>query len=120
MAQLMFKRLPAATLIEVLIAMVIIMVVFTLSIKVFNNVMASGGSYKKLDVHCQLSRLAQQAQQKGSVANEMLAIDSVQYLYTIHSGPLPEVSVLEIKAIENGKQLGTVKCLLKNNKIDED
>ena len=119
MAKLIHKRLAASTLLEVLIAMVIIMVVFTIANKVFNNVISSGASLRKVSVHHQLSRLAEEAKQSGKIEENGLSIDSVTYTYELSNGSLANVSQLEIKATEGERSLGSIKCLIKSNTNDE-
>ena len=109
------KRITASTLLEVLIAMVIIMAVFTIAIKVFNNVMASGISFKKVRVHGQLDVLATEARQNGVIGDREIAIDSIVYSYSIYPSGIENLSQLEIKATENGKLLESIKCLVKND-----
>jgi hypothetical protein len=117
MAKLIRKTVPASTLIEVLIAMVIIMVVFVISIKVFNNVLYSGVSLKKLRIQNQLNILSKDVKRQGHVPEQVVVIDSVTYEYLVEDADMG-LSRLEIKANENGKSLGSTKCLFqpKENK----
>lgn len=116
MAKVMQKRVRASTLLEVLVAMVIIMVVFTLSVRVFNNVIGSGTSFTKVKVQQQLSSLADEAQQKPPLNEELIkVIDSVEYRYLISESPLPNVIRLEIRAVGNGKHLGSTSFLIKKD-----
>lgn len=113
MAKLINKKLAASTLIEVLIAMVIIMVVFAIAIQVFSNVLNTGVSYKKLQVQNQLQLLSEQVRQKGYVEEESLKIDSVNYQLSTEPSDVAGIAKLEIKAKLNGTNLGSIKCLFK-------
>jgi hypothetical protein len=113
MAKLIRKKVPASTLIEVLIAMVIIMVVFVISIKVFNNVLYSGVSLKKLQVQNQLNVLSKEVKRQGYVPEQAMVIDSVTYEYLVEDTAIG-LSQLEIKATAQGKTIGEVRCLFKS------
>lgn len=113
MAKLINKKLAASTLIEVLIAMVIIMVIFSIAIQVFSNVLNTGVSYKKLQVQNQLQLLSEQVRQKGYVEEESLKIDSVNYQLSTEPSDVAGITKLEIKAKLNGTNLGSIKCLFK-------
>lgn len=119
MAGLIEKKIPAATLIETLISMVIIMVVFSIAIRVFGNVMQSGVSYQKIQVQNQLNLLCKKVQEEGYVSETHVQLDSVDYDFTIDTSALPALSKLSIKASQRGKVLGLVKCLFKVKEQDE-
>lgn len=120
MAKLINKKLEASTLIEVLIAMVIIMVVFGIAIQVFSNILHTGVSYKKLQVQNQLQLLSEQVKQKGYLAEETVKIDSVNYQLSTEPSEVAGIAKLEIKANLNGTNLGGIKCLYKEQIKHED
>lgn len=107
------KKLPASTLIETLIAMVIIMVVFAIAMRVFNNLMSSGVSLKKIQVQNQLNLLCKNVQRDGYVTTAHLQLEGVDYDLLTDTSALIGVSKLTIKANQGGQQLGLVKCLFK-------
>jgi len=109
MAKLIHQKLNGSTLIEVLIAMVIIMVVFSIAIGLFNNQISGGVSYQKLKVQQQLQLLADQIQQQGKVEVQQLEIDGVAYEFVVHSSPVDVFTVVEIRATKNGTNLGNMK-----------
>jgi Tfp pilus assembly protein PilV len=119
MAKLINKQVPASTLLEVLIAMVIIMTVFTVALKVFNNVLSSSVSLKKIRVHNQLNLLKEEARQYG-FRDETLEVDSILYTYQVNQIEVANLSQLEIKATEHGKLLGSIKFLIKQTGNHED
>ena len=113
MVKLKGGKIHGSTLIEVLIAMVIIMVIFSLALTIFNNVLAGGLSYKKLDVHYKLIYLSKSVADKGYLEQDELVLDSVSYSFK--SKPKPEISVgmeqLEINATRNKQLIGSIKIL---------
>ncbi len=109
------KSVEGSTLIEVLIALVIIVVVFAMSLTIFNNVMYSGRSLSKIQVQQQLDVLAKQVQQNGEIEQETLLIDSILYSFkTMQSDVGTELNHLEINASRNGQELGKIRVLYKN------
>lgn len=109
------KSLPASTLVEVLIAMVIIMVVFTIAIQIFNNVLYSGVSAKKIEVEQQLNILANAVKQKGYQYQSEQMVDSVVYKFKIDSTRLSGLTTMEITGKLNDKILGRTRFIFKND-----
>lgn len=109
------KSLAASTLVEVLIAMVIIMVVFTIAIQIFNNVLYSGVSIKKIQVEQQLNILTNSVKQKGYQYQNELIVDSVVYSFNIDSTRLSGLTTMEITGKLNNKILGRTRFIYKND-----
>ncbi|SES20198.1 PulJ/GspJ family protein [Pedobacter rhizosphaerae] len=109
----MKKKIPASTVIEVLIAMVIILVVFAIAMGLFSNVLSSGVSYRKVQAQNQLQVLSQEVINKGYVENTAVVVDSIDYQLSTETTENPSLSSLKIKASQHGKLLGEVKCLFK-------
>ncbi|WP_131535583.1 hypothetical protein [Pedobacter nototheniae] len=109
------KSLAASTLVEVLIAMVIIMVVFTTAIQIFNNVLYSGVSIKKIQVEQQLNILTNSVKQKGYQYQNELIVDSVVYSFNIDSTRLSGLTTMEITGKLNNKILGRTRFIYKND-----
>ena len=120
MAKLANKKIQASTLIEVLIAMVIIMVVFAIAMKLFSNVMSSGVSYRKVQVQNQLQILSEEVKQKGYVPQATLKVDSVDYQFETKASDVAGIAQLEIKASMNKRELGSIKCLFKEGEKHEE
>lgn len=110
MAKLTHKKIAGSTVIEVLIAMVIIMLVFSIAMRLFGNVMHSGVSFKKVQVQQQLYVLAKEIQQVGFISNEVLSIDSVDYHFATDTTAIDGLAKLSIKAYQKGNLLGNTKC----------
>jgi Tfp pilus assembly protein PilE len=113
MAQLIKKKIAGSTVIDVIIAMVIIMVVFVIAMKVFANVLNTGVSFRNIQVQQQLNVLSKKVEELGHVENNLLQIDSVNYELIEKRTEAQQVSSLEIKATQQGKLIGTVKTLFK-------
>jgi type II secretory pathway pseudopilin PulG len=119
MAKLIHKKLPSASLIEVIIAMIIIMIVFAIAMRVFTNVMNTGVSFTKIQVQNQLNLLSKKVQQEGYLADEHLQIDSVDYFFEADSSSTPGLAKLSIKASQQKRVLGEIKCLFKPRKVED-
>ncbi|MBO9675425.1 MAG: hypothetical protein J7577_18395 [Sphingobacteriaceae bacterium] len=115
MAKLKGKQLEASTLIEVLIAMVIIMVVFSMAIGLFSNVLSGGVSMRKVQIGQQMETLRMQVVESGSIGQENLRVDSVEYKISIVKQVAPAMQLLEIKANDHGTPAGNIRFLLKMN-----
>lgn len=115
MGKLKGKQLQASTLIEVLIAMVIIMVVFSIAMGLFSNVLSTGVSMRKVRVNQQLEWLRQQAIKNGKIENGHQVIDSIDYECSTLKQEKAGMEILEIKATDNGAQAGSIRFLLKKN-----
>lgn len=77
MVELM-RKVRSSTLLEVLIAMVIILVIFTMSLHVFNKVIFAKSTIDRIGVSLQLKRVLHMT--KDSVEEGVLIIDSVSYI----------------------------------------
>lgn len=113
MAKLKSKLLEASTLIEVLIAMVIIMVVFAMAMGLFSNVLSSGVSMRKVQIGQQLEALRLQVIEHGSVEQESIRVDSVDYKINVVKQAASAMQMVEIKAADHGAQAGYIRFLLK-------
>lgn len=113
MAQLIRKKVEGSTVIEVIIAMVIIMVVFVIAMKIFANVLNTGVSFRNIQVQNQLNLLSKNVEQLGFIENNHVQIDSVNYELIEKESGFSHIASLEIKASQQGKLIGTLKTLFK-------
>jgi Tfp pilus assembly protein PilV len=120
MAKLMLKKVAGATLVEVLIAIVIIMVIFALAIRIFNNVIASSLSTTRVKIMSQLQLLSAEVQEKGLVPETKLEIDSITYEFSSDTILVDGISVVEISARQQGYAMGTIKCLYRRKYEQQD
>ncbi len=118
MAKLMLKRVAATTIIEVLVAMVIIMTVFTIAMRIFINIMSSSVSFKKIQAQQQLQLLAKETQEQGFIANASFLKDSINYQYERDTSALVGYAKLKIKAYQGGKLLGTINYYYQTKEIN--
>ena len=112
-------KVQASTLIEVLIAMVIIMIVFTLGIRIFNNVLYSSPASKKIQVQQQLDVFSKAVQQKGGPEKPEIVVDSVLYKFTVDSSSASGLKHMEIVASQHDQQLGHIDILYKRKNHEE-
>ncbi|MBB6502650.1 type II secretion system protein [Pedobacter cryoconitis] len=112
-------KVQASTLIEVLIAMVIIMIVFTLGIRIFNNVLYSSPASKKIQVQQQLDVFSKAVQQKGYLEQPEMVVDSVHYKFTVDSNSASGLKHIEIIASQHDQQLGHTDVLYKSKSHEE-
>lgn len=120
MAKLMQKKLEASTLIEVLIAMVIIMVIFAIAMTVFNHVLSGGVSYRKVRVQQQMQIISREVMRQGYISKDSIMADSVAYVLNSDTSGVAGVAKLEIRASSSGQRLGSMKCLFKLKPRDEE
>ncbi|KIO77971.1 hypothetical protein TH53_05915 [Pedobacter lusitanus] len=112
-------KVQASTLIEVLIAMVIIMIVFTLGIRIFNNVMYSSPASKKIQVQQQLDIFSKEIQLRGYPEKPEIILDSVLYKFTIDDNNVNGLKHVEITASEHEHHLGHIDILYKGKSHEE-
>ena len=113
MVRLIAKKVAASSLIEVLIAMVIILIVFTIAIKIFNNVLGSGVSFRDVKVQNQLGLLAKQVEDIGYTETKVLQIEDIDYEFRVKMSGINGVAELEIRAAQGGKFIGSIRTLFK-------
>lgn len=114
------KKISGSTLIEVLIAMVIIMIVFGIAMRIFGNVLSSGVSFKKIKAQNQLNLLLKEVQQRGYVQQTDLLIDSINYHLSIDTSKVLGLNKLIIKASEQGAYLGEVKFMYQVKEVNDE
>lgn len=119
MAELKIVKIKASTLLEVIIAMVIILVVFTLAIGVYNNVLRSSPSIKKEQVKALTDQVIEQSIKDEQWEDEDITIEGI----TIKKIVLPyetykDLIVITATAFENGQQTGQSKRVVKKDVYD--
>lgn len=111
MAQLIDRKVQASSLIEVLIAMVIILVVFAVAMRIFGNVMQMGVSFRSISINSQLDVFEKEISTKGYLENEVIEIDSITYHFEM-SEVGSSIKQLKITAMQRGLVLGSRKTLV--------
>ncbi|WP_443946641.1 PilW family protein [Pedobacter sp. AW1-32] len=115
MAKVMREKIESSTLIEVLIAMVIIMVIFSVAMGLFSNVIGSSTSYTKVKAQNQMEVLADEIRTLGYVKENSISIDSVDYQIEDDENAVNGLKKIKIKASQQGRSLGSVQCLIQQN-----
>lgn len=114
MAAIKQKRLAGSTLIEVLIAMVIIMAVFSIATAVFSNVISSGVSVKRIRTNAEIEKLRLQVLNDSTFIDQHFNIDSIGYEVKFLEGTVSGATIVEIEANDHGKAIGKIKFLMQN------
>ena len=121
MAELIEKKLDGATLIEVLIAMVIIMAVFSIAIAVFSNVLSSGVSIRQIHANTEMEKLRLKVLTNTLYEPQHLMIDSIDYEVISSGSKYPGTMLIEISAFDHSSPAGKIKFLkLTNNEQRKD
>lgn len=113
MATLIKRKVRSSTLIEVLIAMVIIMVIFSAAMVVFGNIAQSTPNIKKFQAQRQMERLIDGVARDGYLQEKQLKIDSIEYRFVLHTQQSGPLSTIEVKAYQSGRYLGELRQLIK-------
>lgn len=115
MAKLITLKVKASTLIEVIIAMVIILVVFALAMGIYNNVLRTTSAVKIE----QLKALTDHKLQKSVVEGNWKDTDSLlQDSLLLQKKVLPyenaaDLQMITVTAFEQGKQVGQSRRIIK-------
>ena len=114
MAPLKIAVVKASTLLEVIVAMVIILVVFSLAVGIYNNVLGSTSSAKREQVNAMTEHLIRKSINESNW-NEL---DTLQDSITLKKTVLPDekdVNLLQITvtAFQQGKQVGQSRRMVK-------
>ncbi|NTE04305.1 hypothetical protein G6M26_06495 [Agrobacterium tumefaciens] len=111
MAGLADKRIEGSTLVEVLIALVIIMAVFTIASAVFSNVINGGISMRQIRINAQMEKLRLHYLDSTAVDQQSLTVDSVEYHVIFTDSVSADITRVEINAVDQGKSSGKIKFL---------
>lgn len=119
MAKLISSKLPASTLIEVLISMVIIMAVFVIGIAVFTRVTQSGFSMSRAEAQQQMHKIIQESIFNKDWEDQELMQDSILYIKSVkeYSG-YPDLLIIEVNALQQEKNIGTLRQLVRKSNYE--
>lgn len=113
------NKLPAATLIEVIISLVIIMAVFVAGIALFAKVTQSGISATQIQVNRYMDQLAIAVEKDKAYSDEVLEADSIFYDKKVTAyGAYADLILLTITAEQNEKQVGQLKRIIRKEEAD--
>ena len=107
-------KIKASTLLEVIVAMVVILIVFVLATGIYANVMRSSPSVKQQRVKAIISGLIAESIAAGNWKDEVIAIDSMAFQKTVTPyQAYPDLRLVQVVAIEQGKEISVVKRVVK-------
>lgn len=117
MAQLINKKVQASSLIEVLIAMVIILIVFAIAMRIFGNVMQTGVSFRTISVDSQLDVFEKEIEERGYLEKEVVDLDSISYHFEMKQEGSSSIKQIKITAMQHGRVLGNRKLLITSKSL---
>jgi Tfp pilus assembly protein PilV len=108
--------IPASSIVEVLISMVVIMVVFGIAMMIYSNVMQSSLSVKKLRAQAVLNQTLKADESSANVASTSFTVDDLSIQQTIKSyGDENNLTEVDLAAYDaNGKELITLHKVIIN------
>lgn len=107
-------RVKASTLLEVIVAMVIILIVFTLAIGIYNNVLSSGNSARKTQMNALMAHLMIKSINEQNWNDQEILQDRITFRKTV----LPyekytDLVLITITAFEHDRQIGQSRQIVK-------
>jgi type II secretory pathway pseudopilin PulG len=107
-------KIKASTLLEVIVAMVVILIVFVLATGIYANVMGSSPSVKQQQVKALMSGLIVKSITDSNWNDEEIMIDSISLIKKV----LPyqdyaDLKLLEVNAYKQNKEVGNIKRIVK-------
>ncbi len=108
------EKLKASTLLEVIVAMVVILIVFVLSTGIYANVIRSSPLVKQQRIKALMAGLIQQSMDQGNLKEEVVFIDSISFETTVnvYQG-YADLLLVSIVAVEQGNEVGKTKRIFK-------
>ncbi|GEM_PF-850282 len=103
------QLLPAATLIEVLISLVIIMAVFVVGVAIFTRVTQSAKSNSTVAADRQMKGLLLESVKAGDMEDEVINIDSIVYYKSVLPyKDYPDLLQIKIVAVQHETTLDSI------------
>ncbi|HEY0056918.1 MAG TPA: hypothetical protein VGB63_16325 [Pedobacter sp.] len=117
MVKLVLNRVPASTLLEVIISMVVMMAVFTVAIAIFTKVTQSGYSSSKVEAQQQMQIVMQESIENRDWQNGVLVVDSIEYTKRVsnYTG-YADLFLVTLEAKQQDKALGNLIRIVKKTK----
>jgi len=104
----------ASTLLEVIVAMVIILIVFSLAIGIYNNVLGSAGSVKKAQVNALTRRLISQTILDNNLDDQETRQGSITLKKTVVPyEKYTDLVLITVTAFEQERQVGQSRQIVK-------
>ena len=116
MAEIKKGMLKASTLLEVIVAMVIILVIFTLAIGISSNVLSASPSIKKQQAQAMADGLIASSISEENWNDEQMTKDDVVLEKTVLPyGSYSDLVVITVTATQQGKQLSQLRQIAKKS-----
>lgn len=114
-------KLKASTLLEVIVAMVVIMIVFVLATGIYANVMRVSPSVKQQRIKALMTGLMEKSITEGNWQDELVAVDSLSLQKTVVPyGAYPDLLQMEVIVLEQGKEIAKIKQVVKVKRKEGD
>ncbi len=114
MAKLNPHQLKASTLLEVIVAMVIIMIVFALAMGIYTGIVRSSPAFRQQQIRAKTENVIWQSIADGNWQDELLQSDSLNLQKTVTPyEEMPDLWLITVKAIEDGKEVGVSRRVVK-------
>lgn len=112
-------KVSASTLLEVIVAMVVILIVFVLSTGIYTNVMRSSPSLRQQRIKSLAAGLIQQSIAECNWNDDVVAIDSLHFQKTLspYQG-YTDLKLLQVVVVEQGKEVWTARSVVKMREDD--
>lgn len=107
-------KVRASTLLEVIVAMVVIMIVFVLSTAIYTNVMRASPSLRQQRIKSIAAGLIQQSIAERNWNDDVVTIDSMSFQKTLipYQG-YGDLKLLQVVAVAQGKEVWTARRVVK-------
>lgn len=110
-------KLRASTLLEVIVAMVVILIVFVLGTGIYANVIRSSPSVKQQRIKALMSGLIQQSIDQGNWQDEVITVDSIAFQKTVAAYQnYADLLLVTVVAVEQGNEVGKAKRIVKGER----
>lgn len=107
--------LKGSTLIETLVAMIIVMLAFGIGLMIYLNVIQSSGAQQKLNAQLQINKVAIETKDKNLFVDGEYTLENLKIVKTLraYSPESERLKLLKIEAFDwNGKKTGERKELV--------
>lgn len=114
MAKLISNKVNASTLLEVIVAMVVIMIVFIIATGIYTNVIKSSPSVKQQQARALAIGVIQQSKLDHDWTESIAQVDSITLQKEVAPyGEYADLILIKVTAKEHGKEIGVVKQIVK-------
>jgi competence protein ComGF len=113
------KKISASTLPEVLIAMIIIMAVFTVAITIYSRITFSGVSVTDTQAHGVMNQMVINGIEENKWEEQTLVLDSIHYQKSISPyKDFKDLFIFQVTAKREQKTIGTIRQIVKKVAIE--